>query len=326
MLFLEILACTRLVLCGDGSNWNLLGGSGITGSDVQFVSLEFYNNTPYIAFADYRHAGKATVLSYDGSSWVSVGTSGFSAGYSAFTEIMFDTAGHPHLAYVDDSLANRIVVMKFGPAPPANNRTVPNAEDGKDIQINTPTGTTITCSTAIKEIALPDQDPDYPYPLGLLAYCFNTSDADNQVTIFFETDLDADELTARTYNPFTHTFSDIDDVQYSDSTLNGHHAVKVVYTVTDNTALDINGADNSINTVIGLGKLAVRRAHSTPEGSSSQNSSQQGSNSVRYPNSGLSPKNPILQMLTLGIGIALISRRIFLKRKLKHNYIHPRNF
>jgi len=44
---------------------------------------------------------KASVMKFDGSLWVQVGTPGFSAGQADFTSLAFNSSGTPYVAYQD---------------------------------------------------------------------------------------------------------------------------------------------------------------------------------------------------------------------------------
>lgn len=100
----------------NGSSWVYVGQPGFSASNVNYLYTTIaFSNTgePYIAFRDNSNSNKATVMKFDGSSWVVVGQAGFTAGGAAYTTIKFSGNGTPYLAYVDDFNSNKASVMKF---------------------------------------------------------------------------------------------------------------------------------------------------------------------------------------------------------------------
>ena len=75
---------------------------------------------PYIATADGSASGRATVTKWDGTSWVRVGSAGFSEGGETqgaavhLPALAFDSTNHPYLAYIQDQSGPepRVSVMK----------------------------------------------------------------------------------------------------------------------------------------------------------------------------------------------------------------------
>jgi photosystem II stability/assembly factor-like uncharacterized protein len=141
---------------------------------------------------------------------------------------------------------------------PAN---LTDAEGGKPITITTPSGTTITCSSALKESAQVAQDGAYDYPLGLVNFCFDTNAQENQVSLTFVTDLKPNEAVARKYNPTTQTYFDIPGAVISETTLEGQHALMVSYTITDNGQLDLDPTSGKIIDPVGLATLSNQLAN-----------------------------------------------------------------
>jgi len=99
-----------------GSAWVDLGAVGYNYDanlgiyDSPIIAID-KSGTPYVAFADINNGNKATIKKYNGSSWVNVGTPGFSSVVPEFMSIAFDTASIPYFAFVH-STANAYV-MKF---------------------------------------------------------------------------------------------------------------------------------------------------------------------------------------------------------------------
>lgn len=141
---------------------------------------------------------------------------------------------------------------------PAN---LTDAEGGKPITITTPDGTTITCSSALKESAQTTQDGAYDYPLGLVNFCFDTNAQENQVSLTFVTDLKPSQAVARKYNPTTQTYFDIPGAVITETTLEGQHALMVTYTITDNGQLDLDPTSGKIIDPVGLATLSNQLAN-----------------------------------------------------------------
>ena len=52
-------------------------------------------------------------MKFDGSSWVSVGNAGFSAGAASSVDLVFGGNGTPYVAYADDDNGNKATVVKY---------------------------------------------------------------------------------------------------------------------------------------------------------------------------------------------------------------------
>ena len=52
-------------------------------------------------------------MKYNGTSWVAIGTAGFSAGEVAYVSLAFDSSDAPYVAYRDAGNSNKSTVMKF---------------------------------------------------------------------------------------------------------------------------------------------------------------------------------------------------------------------
>ncbi len=71
------------------------------------------SGTPYVAYRDKGNSYKATVMRFNGSTWVNVGTPGFSAGQADYTSIAIDASGTPYVVYRDSANSKKASVMKF---------------------------------------------------------------------------------------------------------------------------------------------------------------------------------------------------------------------
>lgn len=169
-------------------------------------------------------------------------------------DIGFDLSGDGSRAIVARSGGVYTGVIKNASA------SLTDAEGGKPIAITTPNGTTITCSSALKESAQIAQDSAYDYPLGLVNFCFDTNAQENQVSLTFVTDLKPNQVVARKYNPITQTYFDIPGAVISKTTLEGQHALMVSYTITDNGQLDLDPTSGKIIDPVGIATLSAQLA------------------------------------------------------------------
>ncbi len=96
--------------------WSVAGTAGFSLNPVQSPSMAFApDGTPYIAYQDMgaNNNWKATVMRFDGTSWVAVGTAAFTAGNALYTSLAFAPDGTPHIAYMDYASGYKATVMKF---------------------------------------------------------------------------------------------------------------------------------------------------------------------------------------------------------------------
>lgn len=138
--------------------------------------------------------------------------------------------------------------------------TLVDAEGGKAIQITTPDGTTITCSSAVKESVLSVQDSAYKYPLGLVDFCFDTEEESNVVTLTFVTNLKPEEVVIRKYNPDTQEYDTVSDASVTETTYQDQAALQVSYTIVDNGPLDLDPDVGEIADPVGIGITEARLA------------------------------------------------------------------
>jgi photosystem II stability/assembly factor-like uncharacterized protein len=130
--------------------------------------------------------------------------------------------------------------------------TLDNAENGKTITITTPEGTTITCSSAVKESGLDAQDGSYTYPLGLVDFCFSGAETNNEVTLLFVTDLKPDEVLVRKYNPTNDEYATVSEASVTETTYEGKNALLVSYNIVDNGPLDLDPDVSEVADPVGL--------------------------------------------------------------------------
>ncbi len=121
--------------------------------------------------------------------------------------------------------------------------------------IQTPSNTTVSCSTGASEASLSRQDSTYDYPLGLINLCYTTVLPSDQIQLTFVTDLTPSQVVARDFNTATQTYTTIPGAIITQTTSGGHSALSLTYTVTDNGILDSNAASNFVTDPVGLGVL-----------------------------------------------------------------------
>lgn len=132
-----------------------------------------------------------------------------------------------------------------------------NAENGKAIVLTLPSGTTVTCQSAVKESGLTAQDVAYSYPLGLVDFCFSGADENNEISLLFVTDLKPNQVAVRKYNPDNTSYATIPGATVTESNYNGQHALQVTYNIVDNGPLDTDPDVGEVADPVGLGVLGV---------------------------------------------------------------------
>jgi len=70
------------------------------------------DGTPFVTYRSEAD-GTGIVKKYNGSTWVTVGSGGFSAGVVESNSIVVDTGGLPYVAYRDHANSDRVTVMKY---------------------------------------------------------------------------------------------------------------------------------------------------------------------------------------------------------------------
>jgi len=95
--------------------WKNVGNPGFSPGETRFPCLAFSpSGAPYVAFQDFADTLKATVMRFDGSNWVVVGTEGISAYWAYYISLAFSPSdGKPYIAYQDYGNDSKATVMKF---------------------------------------------------------------------------------------------------------------------------------------------------------------------------------------------------------------------
>jgi hypothetical protein len=102
----------------NGTAWVTVGAAGFTPGQANYMTIAIdASGTPYVGYGDMSITpmAKETVMKFDGSSWVLVGSKGFTAGLTYQPAMTLDADGHPYVVYSDWSLApkQKATVMKF---------------------------------------------------------------------------------------------------------------------------------------------------------------------------------------------------------------------
>ena len=101
----------------DGNNWVYVGNAGFSADLAAYESLAFSptNGQPYVAYMyyDWQNDYGASVMTFDGTSWVSVGA-GFSVTEVLHVSLAFNPSnGQPYVAFQDVADYYKATVMKF---------------------------------------------------------------------------------------------------------------------------------------------------------------------------------------------------------------------
>ncbi len=92
--------------------WSLVGSANFSGPTNTFV-LKVVDGTPYVLFEDADSFGRATVMYFDNSSWVTLGQAEFSADAISGHIDMVVEAGEVFVSYSDQAENDKMSVMKF---------------------------------------------------------------------------------------------------------------------------------------------------------------------------------------------------------------------
>lgn len=104
----------------DGTSWVTVGANKFSAGTASYTRIEIGNNdVPFVAFSDFSGSGimalggKVTVMRFDGTSWVPVGTRGFSAGAVSSLDFKIDGTGGLWVAYTDNANSGAPTVKKW---------------------------------------------------------------------------------------------------------------------------------------------------------------------------------------------------------------------
>ncbi|USN96277.1 MAG: hypothetical protein H6797_04345 [Candidatus Nomurabacteria bacterium] len=129
---------------------------------------------------------------------------------------------------------------------------------------------TVGCPTNTNvSAAAHTNDDSYTYPAGMLSFVLDCASPGDTATITqYYYGVDPSGLVLRKYNSTTHTYQNITNATISSVLIGGQAATKVVYTVTDGSALDDDGTvDGHIVDPVGLAEAVAPGAPNTGVGS-----------------------------------------------------------
>jgi hypothetical protein len=144
-----------------------------------------------------------------------------------------------------------------------------------------------------------EDDDDYQYPAGLLAFTLTgcAMGGSETITQYYYGDYDMSKIVLRKYDSTTKTYTTIPGATLTAVTIGGKKAIKAVYVVVDGGTLDADGtANGTIVDPAGLGVL-----------------------STGVPNTGLQSENTIIGYLASGLGALLIVGSYFGYKRFKKN-------
>ncbi len=94
-------------------SWQVVGSAEFSNGQATFTSVAIDgNNTAYVAYADGGYQDKATVMKYNGTNWVNVGSPGFSVGTAYYISLSI-LNNIPYVVYQDGGNSNKTSVMKY---------------------------------------------------------------------------------------------------------------------------------------------------------------------------------------------------------------------
>jgi hypothetical protein len=106
---------TSAIAVNANPGWGVVGNAGFSAGQADNTSLVLApDGTPYVAYSDGLSGNKATVMKFDGSNWITVGSAGFSSTGGAYAiSLAFAPDGTPHVAYMDGGNSTKATVMKY---------------------------------------------------------------------------------------------------------------------------------------------------------------------------------------------------------------------
>ncbi len=129
-----------------------------------------------------------------------------------------------------------------------NTVTFANSSNGAAIQLETPEGTTITCSASVAESTLSNQDSEHSYPVGLVDFCLTVPiGSTNTIKLTFVTNLALDDVMAFKFSNEVGTYTEVRNATITETMLGNQRALLVAYQVTDGGELD---GDSTVNGTI----------------------------------------------------------------------------
>ena len=94
-------------------SWTILAPNTLTNISASQSLALAPDGIPYVAFQDHSNGIKLTVMKFNGTSWVNVGSPGFSSAEIFYPSLKIDRSGVPYVAYQDAGNQYKTTVMKF---------------------------------------------------------------------------------------------------------------------------------------------------------------------------------------------------------------------
>ena len=97
------------------SAWQNVGNAGFSAGEAIFTCIAFSpSGELYAGYADEGNSGKASVMTFNGTNWVYVGSPGFSLDYpDDFNLAISPSDSQPYVSYQDWGASDKATVMKF---------------------------------------------------------------------------------------------------------------------------------------------------------------------------------------------------------------------
>lgn len=93
--------------------YQTVGSRGFSAKQAWYTSLAFDSeDTLYVAYADHSVSTKASVMKFDGTSWVDVGSTGFTSGQAREVNLAISSEDTLYVSYRDEG-TNKANVMKY---------------------------------------------------------------------------------------------------------------------------------------------------------------------------------------------------------------------
>jgi photosystem II stability/assembly factor-like uncharacterized protein len=231
----------------DGANWN-----DITPVDAEinaWSAIALSGDSSKLVVSD--ESNKMYISSDAGANWTEEAPGQAYEDSNSWRSVDLSDDGSFAIA----ASSSNAYVTKY--TPPNPTVTFDDAENGNTVTLTTPSGTTITCHSSVKESNLANKDAAYSYPNGLVDFCFSGADLSNEITLLFVTDLKPNQVAVRKYNPGTGKYSTVSEAVITEATLGGKHALQITYTIVDNGPLDTDPDVGEVADPVGIGVIDV---------------------------------------------------------------------
>ena len=227
----------------DGANWNDI--TPVDSAINSWSAIALSGDSSKLAVAD--DSNKMYISNDVGANWTEEAPGQAYEDNNSWRSVDFSDDGSFAIAASSTSA----YVTKY--TPPNPTVTFDDAEAGN----TTPSGTTITCHSAVKESNLANKDTAYNYPHGLVDFCFSGAELSNEITLLFVTDLKPNQVAVRKYNPSTGKYATVSGAVITETTLEGKNALQIAYSIVDNGPLDTDPDAGEVADPIGLGVIDV---------------------------------------------------------------------